>query len=87
MTKLEKIESAAALVYRHMPPTPQVCWPLLSERASVEVWVKHENHTPIGAFKLRGGLVFMDELRKRRPEVTGVIAVHQRRRREAAREQ
>ncbi len=73
MTELEKIEAAAELVYRHMPPTPQYCWPLLCERAGLEVWVKHENHTAIGAFKLRGGLVYMDDLRKRWPEVTRVI--------------
>ncbi len=74
MSELAKIESAAELVYRHMPPTPQYCWPLLCERAGLEVWVKHENHTPIGNFKLRGGLVYLDDLKKRRPEVTGVIA-------------
>ncbi len=74
MNALEKIESAAELVYRHMAPTPQYRWPLLCQRAGLEVWVKHENHTPIGAFKIRGGLVFMDNLKKQRPEVTGVIA-------------
>ncbi len=74
MTELEQIELAASLVYRHMPPTPQYCWPLLCERAGTEVWVKHENHTPIGAFKLRGGLVYLDDLRKHRPEISRVIA-------------
>ncbi len=74
MTELARIETAAELVYRHMPPTPQYCWPLLCQRAGVEIWVKHENHTPIGAFKLRGGLVFMDSLKQRHPEVSGVIA-------------
>src|SRR5580658_7468940 len=57
-----------------MPPTPQYCWPLLSARAGAEVWVKHENHTPVGAFKLRGGLVYMEELLQREAQVTGVIA-------------
>ena len=57
-----------------MPATPQYAWPLLSARAGAEVWVKHENHTPIGAFKLRGGLVYMDALKRERPEVTSVIA-------------
>ncbi len=57
-----------------MPPTPQIRWPLLCARAGAEVWVKHENHTPTGAFKVRGGIVYMDHLRRREPAVTGVIA-------------
>ncbi|HEX7053518.1 MAG TPA: threonine dehydratase [Burkholderiales bacterium] len=57
-----EIESAAQIVYRHMPPTPQYAWPLLGERAGAEVWLKHENHTPIGAFKIRGGLVYFASL-------------------------
>lgn len=57
------------------PPTPQHAWPLLAERTGCgEVRVKHENHTPTGAFKLRGGLVFMDRLRRERPGVRGVIS-------------
>jgi threonine dehydratase len=74
LPNLSELQSAAEVVYRAMPPTPQVAWPLLARRAGCEVWVKHENHTPIGAFKLRGGLVYMDALRRERPEVTGVIA-------------
>ncbi|HEY0163716.1 MAG TPA: threonine dehydratase [Edaphobacter sp.] len=70
---LEEIRRAAELVYRTMPPTPQYRWPLLSERAGAEVWVKHENHSPVGAFKVRGGLVYMDWLRRKRPEVTTVV--------------
>ena len=70
---LAEIEGAAQVVYAHMPPTPQIAWPLLGRRAGCEVWVKHENHTPIGAFKVRGGLVFMDWLKRARPEVKGVI--------------
>ncbi len=62
----EELHAAARIVYRHMPPTPQYHWPLLSERTGAEVWVKHENHTPVGAFKVRGGLVFMDRLAKQR---------------------
>ena len=50
-----EIEAAAALVYGAFPATPQRVWPLLAERAGTEVWVKHENHTPIGAFKIRAG--------------------------------
>lgn len=61
---LGEIEAAAALVRAHCPPTPQHQWPLLSARAGCEVWVKHENHTPIGAFKLRGGLYLLGRLRE-----------------------
>jgi threonine dehydratase len=71
---LPELEAAAALVYRHMPPTPQYVWPLLAKRAGLEVWVKHENHTPTGAFKVRGGFVFMDALVKRETKVTGVVS-------------
>lgn len=59
---LAEIEAAAAIIRPHCPPTPQYHWPLLSARAGCEVWVKHENHTPIGAFKLRGGLYYLDRL-------------------------
>jgi threonine dehydratase len=70
---LARLEEAAALVRTVMPPTPQYRWPLLSRRVGAELWVKHENHTPIGAFKLRGGLVYLDELRRTQPEIRGVI--------------
>jgi threonine dehydratase len=73
VTSLTELEAAAALVHQTMPPTPQYCWPLLSRRIEAELWVKHENHTPIGAFKLRGGLVYLDDLRRNRPEIGGVI--------------
>ncbi len=71
---LAAIESAAETVHAVMPPTPAHRWPLLAARTGAEVWVKHENHTPIGAFKLRGGLVYMDRLRRENPDVRGVIA-------------
>jgi threonine dehydratase len=71
---LRTLESAADIVYQVLPPTPQIRWPLLCERVGAEVWVKHENHTPTGAFKVRGGVVYMEELKRQRPEVTGVIA-------------
>jgi threonine dehydratase len=71
---LVEIEAAAKLVYEHMPATPQYSWPLINERAGAEVWVKHENHTPVGAFKIRGGLVYMDWLRRERPEVKTVVS-------------
>jgi threonine dehydratase len=74
LPSLAELEAAADLVHAVMPPTPQYCWPLLSQRAGAETWVKHENHTPVGAFKLRGGLVYMRELRRAQPEVAGVIA-------------
>jgi threonine dehydratase len=73
MMDLETLEAAAALVHRAVPPTPQYCWPLLSQRLGAELWVKHENHTPIGAFKLRGGLVYVERLRRERPHVRGVV--------------
>ena len=61
---LEELEAAARVVHAAMPPTPQYAWPLLAARAGCEVWVKHENHTPTGAFKVRGGLVYFDRHRK-----------------------
>ena len=57
---LAELDAAADLVGRYVPPTPQYAWPLLAEATGAEVWVKHENHTPTGAFKVRGGLVFVD---------------------------
>jgi threonine dehydratase len=71
---LNEIESAARLVYQSMAATPQYSWPLLNARAGAEVWLKHENHTPVGAFKVRGGLVYMDWLRRERPEVKTVVS-------------
>ena len=73
MTSLARLDEAAALVRTVVPATPQYCWPLLSGRLGTELWVKHENHTPIGAFKLRGGLVYLDELRRTQPDIRGVI--------------
>ena len=70
---LAEIEAAAHAIAPYCPPTPQYAWPLLAARAGCEVWVKHENHTPIGAFKVRGGLVYMDRLaRSARP--AGVVS-------------
>ncbi len=70
---LETLEAAAALVHRVVPPTPQYCWPLLSRRVGTELWVKHENHTPISAFKIRGGLVYLDAVRRSEPNLRGVV--------------
>ncbi len=74
MSSLEAIEAAAELIRPHVAPTAQHCWPLIGARAGTEVWVKHENHTPIGAFKVRGGLTYMDDLLRRQPDTPGVIA-------------
>jgi threonine dehydratase len=71
--KLADLEAASSIVHAAMPPTPQYCWPLLCERIGTEVWVKHENHTPIGAFKIRGGLVYFDHLAKLHHRPEGVI--------------
>jgi threonine dehydratase len=70
---LAEMETAASLIYRSMPPTPQYNWPLLDQVAGTEVWVKHENHTPVGAFKIRGGIVYMDALLRESPKVKGVV--------------
>ncbi len=71
---LASLEAAAAVVHGVLPPTPQIRWPLLCARTGADVWVKHENHTPLGAFKIRGGLVYMDRLRRREPAIAGVIS-------------
>ena len=71
---LAEIESAAALVDAVVPPTPQFNWPQLSARAGCELWVKHENHTELGAFKVRGGLVYFARLVQREPGLCGVVA-------------
>jgi threonine dehydratase len=71
---LAEIEAAAELVHKFVPPTPQYSWPLLNQRAGCEVWVKHENHTPVGAFKVRGGIVYMDWLKREHPEAKGVVS-------------
>ena len=73
MDDLATLEQAAAHVHRYMPATLQHAWPLLCERAGAQVWVKHENHTPIGAFKLRGGLVYVDAVHREQPQVTGIV--------------
>src|SRR4029450_469177 len=72
--QLTDLESAAQVVYTAMSPTPQQRWPLLDERCGCQVWVKHENQTPVGAVKVRGGLVYFDHLRRTEPDVKGVVA-------------
>ena len=69
-----EIDSLATFIDGVVPPTPQYSWPLLNARTGCELWVKHENHTAVGAFKIRGALAYMRRLREREPAVTGVIA-------------
>lgn len=69
-----EIGRAQQVVYAHMPPTPQYTWPLVNQRLGTEVWLKHENHSPVGAFKLRGALVYMDWLKGSQPRLEGVVA-------------
>ena len=70
----EELAWASDVVGKWVPPTPQYVWPLLADRVGTEVWVKHENHTPTGAFKVRGGLVYAERLRARRPAVKGIVS-------------
>ena len=70
---LDELDRAASLVYRVMAPTPQYAWPKLRSRIGCNVWVKHENHTPTGAFKVRGGLVYMDRLTSAQPRTAGIV--------------
>lgn len=74
LPSLAEIEAATPVVNSVVPPTPQFSWPLLNARTGCELWVKHENHTSLGAFKIRGGLAYFAGLRQREPAVRGVIA-------------
>jgi len=74
MFDLAELEHAHAIVGAAMPPTPAHVWPLLAQRLGAAVVVKHENHTPIGAFKVRGGLVYLDRLKREQPDVPGIIS-------------
>jgi threonine dehydratase len=74
MPTLADFDAAARLIAPLVPPTPQYAWPLLAEALGVEAWVKHENHTPTGAFKVRGGLVFVDRLLAATPGVRGIVS-------------
>lgn len=74
MYSRESMNEARRIVREAMAPTPQQRWPLLDLRVGARVWVKHENHTAVGAFKLRGGLVYFDALRRREPDGRGVIS-------------
>ena len=74
LPQLDEIRNAAAIVYKTMPPTPLIRWPLVCGRTGADVCIKHENHSPVGSFKLRGGLLYMHKLSHAEPNVSGVIA-------------
>ena len=71
---LAALQQAAAIVHQSLPPTPQIRWPLLCEALGCEVWMKHENHLPVGAFKLRGGLVYFHHLAHQGERPAAVIS-------------
>ncbi|HKM62737.1 MAG TPA: threonine dehydratase [Acidisphaera sp.] len=71
---LDALEATAALLRNYLPSTPQYAWPLLAERCGAEVWVKHENHLPTGAFKVRGGITYLEALKRRQPLVPGIVS-------------
>lgn len=70
---LNELNTSAEIVYDNLDPTPQIQWPVLSARVGTEVWVKHENHTPIGAFKVRGGCVYLNHFKELQPDASGLI--------------
>src|SRR3984893_9317439 len=74
MFDLRQLERAHEIVGQAVPPTPAYAWPLLAERLGTSVVVKHENHTPTSAFKVRGGLVYLDRLKRERPNTPGIIS-------------
>lgn len=73
MFDLDSLRQAASLIYQSVPPTPQHQWPLLAQRLGCDIWVKHENHTPAGAFKVRGGVLYVSEMLKREPHLPGLV--------------
>jgi threonine dehydratase len=73
MFTLAELESVIPIVQASVPPTLQYAWPLLRAHTGVDVVVKHENQTPIGAFKVRGGIVYFDRLKRERPQVKGIL--------------
>jgi threonine dehydratase len=74
MFSLDELERAQQIVHAAIPPTAAHAWPLLAQRLGTNVIVKHENHTPTGAFKVRGGLIYMDRLKRERPQTAGIIS-------------
>ena len=73
MFSLNELEAAQDFVSSHMSPTPHYAWPQLERRVGCKVWVKHENHTPTGSFKVRGAFTFIDWLKRTHPECPGII--------------
>ncbi|MGI9407667.1 MAG: threonine dehydratase [Hyphomicrobiaceae bacterium] len=73
MFTLDQFHAAADLVHRHVQPTLQYNWPLLAKRTGCDVWVKHENQTPTGAFKVRGGIVYLDDYVRAKDGTEGLI--------------
>jgi len=73
LPSIDEIKSAGELVYSVMPPTPQFVWPLLSQRLGTELWIKHENHTPTGAFKARTAIAYAAELFRAKSHITGLV--------------
>lgn len=69
-----QIHEAQAVIYDYMRSTPQYSWPLINQRLGTEAWIKHENHTAVGAFKVRGALAYVHWLKQREPELAGVVA-------------
>lgn len=70
---LDELKKSAKIVYANLDPTPQIQWPVLSDRIGAEIWVKHENHTPIGAFKVRGGCIYLNHFKEQHPDAAGLI--------------
>lgn len=70
---LKHLLEASETIYQKMAPTPQIQWPLLSETLGTELWVKHENHTPTGAFKIRGGITYINWLKQSKPSCRGIV--------------
>src|SRR5215471_20290610 len=73
MFTLNELEKVIPLVRGSVAPTPEYAWPLLKVLTGVQIVVKHENHTPIGAFKVRGGLVYFERLKRERPAISGIV--------------
>ncbi len=74
MFSLDELKQAHNQIVEVFAATPQLCWPLLCERVGTEIWVKHENHTPTGAFKVRGGLIHVGRLARERAAPSGLIS-------------
>jgi threonine dehydratase len=74
LPSLDQVREAQAVLYQFMQPTPQYSWPLLNERFDADAWVKHENHTPVAAFKVRGALIYIHWLKTTQPSIKGVVA-------------